>query len=151
MRITYVGDRGHTVVAGSSPPFEAICTSNVEKIPLKMDDLPCGRGVCPVALHRPHRRSVLLYDPASLGMRITYVGDRGHTVVARPSLPFEAICTSNVEMDPLKMDDLPCGDGECPVAPHRPHTVLIHASELASVDLCLTKKTTEEFGNGFVH
>ena len=61
-----------------------------------MDDLPCGGGVCPVALHRSHRRSVLLYDPASLGMRITYVGDRDHNVVAWLSSLFEAICTTQL-------------------------------------------------------
>jgi hypothetical protein len=86
-----------------------------------MDDLPCGGGVCLVALHRSHVRSVLLYEPASLGMRITYVGDRDHNVVAWLSPPFEAICTTNDETDPLKMDDLPCGGGVCPVALHRSH------------------------------
>ena len=109
-----------------------------------MDDLPCGGGVCPVALHRSHRRSLLLYDPASLGMRITYVGDRGHTVVARSSPPFEARSTSNVEKDPLQMDDLPCGGGVCPVALYSSHTVLIHASELACVDLCLTREDNKK-------
>ena len=100
MRITYAGDRGDTVVAWSSPPNEATYTSNDEKDPLKMDDLPCGGGVCPVALHRSHMHSLLLYIPASFGIRVTCVGDRGDTVVAWSSHPYEATYTSN-EKDPL--------------------------------------------------
>ena len=57
-------------------------TSNGEKDPLKMDDLPCRGVLCRVALHRSHSYSLLLYNPASFGMQITCVGDTGHTVVA---------------------------------------------------------------------
>ena len=101
IRVTCVGDRGDTVVAWSSPPNEAICTPNGEKDPLKMDDLPCGGVLCPVALHRSHNRSLLLYNPASFGIRLTCVGDRGDTVVAWSSHPNAAISTSNGEKDPL--------------------------------------------------
>ena len=104
-----------------------------------MNDLPCGGGVCPVALHRSHMHSLLLYAPASFGIRLIYVGDRGDTVVAWSSPPNEATCTSNGEKDPLKMDDLPCSGVLCPVALHRPHTVLLHASLLVTVELCLTR------------
>ena len=106
--------------------------------PLKMDDLPCGGFLCPVALHRSHNRSLLLYDPASFDMRITCVGDRGDTVVAWSSPPNEATCTSNGEKDPLKMDDLPCDGGVCPVALHRSHMHSLLLYNLASFDMRIT-------------